>query len=183
MAIAWKMRATHAIALPQAAARSALEGFSTHGPARRRPRKTPRDPRCFVCRCYVAAQDAAKTRTCADALGNDIPPRDVHPEMAPGQTCRSAPSAGARTRSPHAASGRSPPEYGHTCLRPPSQGRCHGIAESILCVPHQGSSGRESRACARFGDPTRFRRLDRYSRHLTPTSNRHQQGEDKPQQA
>src|SRR6478752_3513848 len=57
------------------------------------------------------------------------------------------------------------------------------IAESNLRVPHQRSSGRESRACARFGDPTRFRRLDRYGRHLTPTSNRHQQGEDEPQQA
>jgi len=33
---------------------AALEGFSMHGPARRRPRKTPRDPRCSVCRCYVA---------------------------------------------------------------------------------------------------------------------------------
>jgi hypothetical protein len=161
--------------------RAALEGFSMHGPARRRPRKTPRDPRCFVCRCYVAAQDAAKTRTCADALGNDIPPRDVHPEMAPGQTCRSAPSAGARTSSPHAASGRSPPEYGHTCLRHPY--KVVVMESPNLSVPHQGSSGCESRAGARFGDPTRFRRHDRYGRHLTPTSNRHQQGDDKPQQA
>ena len=169
---------------PREPPRAALEGFSMHGPARRRPRKTPRDSRCFVGPCYVAHRMLPRPEPALMPSGTTIPPRDVHPEIAdPGQTCRSAPSAGARTSSPHAASGRSPPEYGHTCLRPPSQGRCHGIAESILCVPHQGSSGRESRAGARFGDPTRFRRLDRYGRHLTPTSNRHQQGEDEPQQA
>ena len=76
--------------------------------------------------------------TCADALGNDIPPRDVHPEMAPGQTCRSALSAGARTSSPQAASGRWPPESGHTCLRPPSQGRCHGSPNLIVACQTMG---------------------------------------------
>ena len=39
---------------PREPPRAALEGFSMHGPARRRPRKTPRDSRCFVGPCYVA---------------------------------------------------------------------------------------------------------------------------------
>ena len=64
--------------------RAALEGFSMHGPARRRPRKTPRDPRCFVCRCYVAHRMLPRPEPA-------LIPRKRHPSArrAPGNGPRS----------------------------------------------------------------------------------------------
>ena len=167
---------------PRQPPRSALEGFSTHGPARRRPRKTPRDPRCFVCRCYVAHRMLPRPEPA-------LIPRKRHP------SARRAPGNGPRSNLPICSVCWSADQFssrgvGSIATRIRSYmlastltRSLSWIAEPNRCVPDQGSSGRESRACARFGDPTRFRRLDRYGRHLTPTSNRHQQGDDKPQQA
>ena len=167
---------------PREPPRAALEGFSMHGPARRRPRKTPRDPRCFVCRCYVAHRMLPRPEpalmpsgttslraTCTRKLPTPVKLADLLRPLERGPVLLT------RRRVD-----RHKNTVIHACVHP------HKVVvmeSPNLSVPHQGSSGRESRACARFGDPTRFRRLDRYGRHLTPTSNRHQQGQDKPQQA